>query len=473
MGWRTVDPVGTERVYQPSSARPKALIGTVVVCYVLATSRWGTQLGVPPLYICDVLIALALFHAFVTAGAKRPPSTPDRPAERAHPGLILGLFLAYVVIRLMFALPWDLTALRDAVPYLYAGLAFASAVSYARSTAQQRHRVLAWIRRVLLFHLAWTTVARFVPALGEQFIAEEEAATLFRIRTDFDTAILGVTAAWYLLRLLRGDARRFSAFIVIGCLALVLSYNSRAGLLATALALAVVIVAFQLSATRRRANAFVVAALPLAFIAALVVLPQTTSGEKLLGGLGLSTEAAEAGIGVGTQEARAVAWDKVVAYTNDDATRAGIGVGFGPNFMEDSLAILSLVGSHDADVRSPHNWLVGSLARLGYVGLVLVGSLLLAMLREAWRLRRRLADDDLVMLSVITPGAIFVTAVFGVVLESPFGAIPFFWFAGILLSRPTLKNPVRLVTRRPRVLRERPRERRMRELHEQTQRLSI
>jgi hypothetical protein len=58
------------------------------------------------------------------------------------------------------------------------------------------------------------------------------------------------------------------------------------------------------------------------------------------------------------------------------------------------------------------------------------------MIGGIWRARRLTGTDDLVFLAVIVPSMILVEACFGVVLEAPFGAIPFFWFLGILLAKP-------------------------------------
>jgi hypothetical protein len=58
--------------------------------------------------------------------------------------------------------------------------------------------------------------------------------------------------------------------------------------------------------------------------------------------------------------------------------------------------------------------------------------------------------DDLVLLAVVVPPMILVEACFGVVLEAPFGAIPFFWFLGILLVRPVRRREPPVATEWPR-----------------------
>lgn len=111
-----------------------------------------------------------------------------------------------------------------------------------------------------------------------------------------------------------------------------------------------------------------------------------------------------------------------------------VGVGFGPNFLVDSKADVTLFGGGIDVVRSPHNYLVGTWARLGLIGLAIALALTLIGWRLAYRVvsrgQARLSDADVlaILLVVTVPLVAFV----GVVLESPFGAIPYFWALGHL-----------------------------------------
>jgi O-antigen ligase len=177
---------------------------------------------------------------------------------------------------------------------------------------------------------------------------------------------------------------------------------------------------------------------PFALIAVAVILPQTPAGSKLLASIGI--EVADNSLrqaALGTQHARAVTWRRVIDYTGESPMREATGVGFGPHFMIASRASVALLGSDAEDVRSPHNYLVGTYARLGLIGCALLGVVIVAMLAAIWRIRHIAAGDDLLMLAMVIPPMILVAACFGVVLEAPFGAIPFFWFLGILLCQPS------------------------------------
>ena len=110
-----------------------------------------------------------------------------------------------------------------------------------------------------------------------------------------------------------------------------------------------------------------------------------------------------------------------------------VGVGFGPDFLYESHAAYYLLGPVVADersVRSPHNYYLGSWARIGLIGLGLIVGVTVSALRAAWRKRRD--RDDLATFAGLALTGFVTVALFGVMLESPFGAVPFFWALGIL-----------------------------------------
>ena len=66
--------------------------------------------------------------------------------------------------------------------------------------------------------------------------------------------------------------------------------------------------------------------------------------------------------------------------------------------------------------------------------------------------RRRIAEDELLTFAALLIIAFISVASLGVVLEAPFGAVPFWWAAGLILAlapdRPSLRRSGRRVTRR-------------------------
>jgi hypothetical protein len=103
--------------------------------------------------------------------------------------------------------------------------------------------------------------------------------------------------------------------------------------------------------------------------------------------------------------------------------------------MVDSGAIYKLTSKSDTNTRAPHSWWVDVQARLGLAGILLA---LLLCLNVARRVRvvvgpagkdhGLLTIASLVVLSLIPPLS------FGVIMESPFGALPFYWCSGVILG---------------------------------------
>jgi O-antigen ligase len=187
------------------------------------------------------------------------------------------------------------------------------------------------------------------------------------------------------------------------------------------------------------ALAFVLAAMPI-----LIFYGSTTeSAQRLAAGIGTegvgfqSDKPEDVGGARSTSRARLESWEAIWEYLQESPGRLIAGVGFGPDYLHDSGGDAKLLGSDLAeDVRAPHNYLVNSLARLGILGLLLVLGLLITGIRLSFSLAR--GDPDLTnmdVLAVLCVTVIPIGAVVGVILESPFGAIPFFWGLGHLSGR--------------------------------------
>jgi hypothetical protein len=173
--------------------------------------------------------------------------------------------------------------------------------------------------------------------------------------------------------------------------------------------------------------------LPLCLLLAGALLPHTTPGSKLLSSFGLTpVDSQNDEIGLGTKAGRDLAWRLVEEYVarTDQVT---FGVGFGQDYLFASGARRPLGNS--GLLRQPHSFIVGTYARLGLVGLGLLALVLLGATVAGVRLRRLAGSDDLLLLAVVVPVAFAVSGAVGVQIESPFGAVPFYWFLGILLAR--------------------------------------
>lgn len=142
--------------------------------------------------------------------------------------------------------------------------------------------------------------------------------------------------------------------------------------------------------------------------------------------------------GVATASARLAGWRAVIDWIDDGGVkRFTLGVGFGPHYLQMSGADIAFLGpAPDPSVRAVHNFGLNTWARLGLAGLLLVVSIVVLSLVAGIRLITRTADPpDLDLLATLIVLAIPITAFLGVVLESPFGAIPYFWAVGYLSAR--------------------------------------
>lgn len=400
------------------------IAGVATVALLLTGGRWGSHLHLGPVYIGDLLLCVAFLHAILSRllCEKRP--------DRVHgPGILVGLLLVVAGFRLLDVQGDARTAARDAAPFAYAAIAYLSAGAYQRVSDRGRERTVRLIHGGLVLHLAWMVVATLAP----EFVAtlpEVGNTRIFEIRTDFDVAVLGVLAGLSILRIRRG---RFWLHTSVAIAALVtgLAQVNRAGLLSCA---ACVLVAVMYRAGKNgRLTARAVLLGATAVLAVAVVLPMSPAGQRLLALNATSTSSSEIVENAqGTKRARLIAWDRVVTYTLEDPTRSTIGVGFGPDFLQLSNGDLPI--GRGIGVRSPHNYLVTCFARLGFVGLAVVVALLARLLAITVRTVRTGPPDELTALCVLLVLSLLIAALLGVILESPFGAAPFFWAAGILLA---------------------------------------
>jgi hypothetical protein len=404
--------------------------------FMLGCSRWGAHLGIPPLYMGDLLLAAAITHS-IASRMFIGPRDKTGVAEQSHPGLVVGAFLAWASLRFAFGGDYGFSALRDFAPYGYAVVALFSSNAYSRSTITDRNRSVRIIELALVGHLLWATPAQLLGGGKSPFTGGD--LELFVIRSDADGTVLAITACLFLMRYLRqgGLWRLVAVFLSLGGM---FSMASRAPVLAAIAGLALTLWYYVISDSpyaNRGRHIAMVGMVPVMLIVLFFALPQTPAGSKLLASIGIvQADSTTQQTGLGTQRARSAAWERLLAYTRQDAVRETVGVGFGPHFMIESGASVALVSNDDPAVRSPHNYLLGTFARLGLIGLTLFVLICSQILVGVWRVQQFAAVDDLVFLAAIVPPMILIEATVGVVLEAPFGAIPFFWFLGILLSRP-------------------------------------
>lgn len=415
----------------------RLIAGAGVVAFVFAFSRWGTNIGIPPVYICDVLIFLILAHAFITrASTGSDEVNHQRPATvSAWFSLLFAYFVARWALSVNSASPLD--TLRDGMPFAYGMLAFLAASSVAHSTGDSQARTLRLLRWALTVHLIWVSLVLFGGASKGIRGLPLTTAPVFEVRPDIDVALIAVAAAFNLRQAILGRRRIWNlAGLLLALVTVSLHTATRAGQVSLIAALLVSYVLTFDSLNNSSKRLMLAFGLPVIAGIALTTIPLTTAGQRMIASISPSytVGSIEVANARGTQEARRLVWQGVIHWTNESPIRAIFGSGFGNNFLAQSNTLTYLEGTTYTNVRSPHNWFIGVYARLGLVGLILLLFWLIQLIGEIWRDRILIARSDFQVLAVLVLVAILPVASLGVVLEAPFGAIPFFWACGVLMG---------------------------------------
>ena len=435
----------------------RVLAGTVVVAVVLSASRWGTNVGIAPFFISDVLIALCLAHLLVSRTIRRGYLADSH--SNAKVTAIFVMFFGYFLLRFFasFGQQTLLDWLRDGVPFAYGLLAFVSAYSLNNSSREARARTARVLRWALTIHMLWVSIVVFTGnAQGIDILGPLGSSPVFQVRPDIDVAILSIAAALCLRQLILGR-RRLWNLLGLG-LALFTAFAgtaTRAGQISLVIAIAAVF-ALMFASSRQASGRrlFLLFVIPFAIAGALIVIPTTQAGQRLIATITpSSSSSSESALNAeGTQRARELVWTGVIKWTNENPVREIVGSGFGNDFLTESGTIGYLEGTTYNNVRSPHNWFVGIYARMGLIGLALSVVWLMTLLWGIFSMRERIGSDDLFTLAAVTVIALIPVASLGVVLEAPFGAIPFFWAAGLLMASRAKSEPHVAIDRKQNLL---------------------
>lgn len=434
---------GTKAIARARVSPYPAIAGTWAVVLLIGGTRWGSYIGSNPVFLTDIL----LFGAgaqYLISRQLRPDKFQALPRPSRRPWLLL-ILAAYVAGRFLVGQQMDLIAMRDAAPYLYAvaGIMAWSAARWAPAASLERTRQLLFVG--LCFHAVWFFVVLLVwPSLplAMPTLSADHGLHVFSMRADVDTTLVGVLAAVLVNRIIRGAARRlwFSSLAFGACWISIISTSSRAGLIgALAVNLYALVVGMRAGGNSPSRKLITAALLPLLLGFSIALLPSTDIGTRLIATAGVSSDSSDqvAQDAAGTTHARSQAWEGLVEWTLGDSDRFFWGEGVGPNIMTLSGAGILLTGDtddHGTEPRSPHNYWAGSFARLGLIGTIPLVLLVGSFLWGAIRVMRDIGNSELRFILQVIPLSLLVPASLGVVLESPFGAVPFFWCIGALVG---------------------------------------
>lgn len=139
---------------------------------------------------------------------------------------------------------------------------------------------------------------------------------------------------------------------------------------------------------------------------------------------------------------RLVWWKNIAEETL--TTSPVLGLGFGADLSRGFLREYYPTNEMEWTTRSPHNIFVTTLGRLGLVGVAVLFSIYWVQGRITLKLARRARQDPALQDTMTLQAALWivmVSACFGVVLEGPMGAIPFWIMLGLAHSDAHAQEP--------------------------------
>lgn len=166
----------------------------------------------------------------------------------------------------------------------------------------------------------------------------------------------------------------------------------------------------------------------------------TTVVERLLVGIGVggSESVQLQANAIGTARWRLLFWERLWHRSTDDPSLMIIGRGFGSSLSEEAGLGEPL---EENPTRAPHSIVVDVWARLGVIGLFFFGAVWIAIARAGVRLARDSGRVGMMGHWLLAYWlAMLAVSLFGVVLESPFGAAPFYFAAGGILRLASIRN---------------------------------
>ena len=131
---------------------------------------------------------------------------------------------------------------------------------------------------------------------------------------------------------------------------------------------------------------------------------------------------------------RLIWWRSVARETMSE--NPAFGLGFGYDLAGGFVREYSPEIAEEFSTRSPHNLFVTALGRMGLTGLLLWAGIFTLIVTRTWTALRGDDEIDATLWSAAT--MILISSTFGVVLEGPMGALPFWVIVGVAAARSEL-----------------------------------
>ena len=371
----------------------------------LSTGRWGAWIGFPSagIFVLDIILLIALSLALLEH-------------EISIPNITFYITLLFLVFQL-FRNPNSafLIRVRDLLPFIY------FMIFYMLKSSIKNIPIISMMRGLRFasfFSLVWNTLVS-IQLVKPFMIRPFTGIEIFSQRPDHAGVVAGIGC------LVWGSARAFDAQAKLKIMRILFPYlfvfqslltTGRAGLIATILCFSYVVFVEKESRILNRKRLFFLALFLLGILFAPIA-PQLIPENSSIARLGVfSPDGKAAQTGQGTALARRNASKLILDWTVENRLQF-YGAGPGYEILKDSGAVRWLSGS--LDVRYPHNWWVSLYSRYGLVGIVIWTSNII------WYWRKTSAIKPIK--SLVIAATLFVAS-FGVIIESPFGLWPLYFF---------------------------------------------
>ena len=411
------------------------------VAVVIVGSRWLSQVPVGPIFVYDVLMAVTCGLALGFLIHRRREVSRRRYIASS----VLLVFPLIATLQLVRS-GFSLEALREFAPYLYLVFGWVVFLLVPFLSATSLRRGFHVIGGALGVHFLWAVAVRRVPGVEPLGLGD---VTVFGLRPDIDSTLTGVFAAYLLVLAITVNTRvtvqlaLLASAILIGLDAA--TFGTRAGHLAAVAALGGVVIHAVIAhwGNRTRLLIATAAATTVTVTSAAVPLAFSNLAEGYIGALNVvSPPKQPSALVSGTARARWASWEQLLDWIFVEPSRWAQGVGFGTGYMEESGALVKLLGpleGLDTEGVGPHNFLLFVLATMGIFFLIGFCALIVfALLRGVLAFRGESAQTFALAFSLAL--GLIVSSIFGVVFEAPHGAIPLAWALGFLLSAGWLRE---------------------------------
>lgn len=410
-------------------------LGVLLVIYAFL-GRGGAYIGVPPLFVSEICLALGIF-SFVF-------SSPFRHIQRIP---VVWLLLTYIALGAVRTLPYvgqyGIVALRDAVIWGYA--VFAVIVSGCLLRTGWIEKAVRSYGSIVPWFIAWVPVAYVLeknaivpkfPLSGQRLLDYKPGDMLVHLAGTAGFILAGLYAARRHHRNRRAWLQEWPLWLVWMLGFALTATRNRGGMLAAVLALLTVLV---LKPTERWGRILLIGvvllSVSLMFNASLGQMGGrevsfTQLKENIESIYSDDTEGALSG----TREWRLEWWSRIIDYTFN-GPYFWTGRGFGMTLFTDISP-----GGEDADLRSPHNYHMTVLARMGVPGFALwvtLNVIFVFTLLTRYFKARALGREFWARLNVwllMYWVAFVINASFDVYLEGPQGAIWFWSLFGMAIA---------------------------------------